>query len=513
VKHYFEKYQPFREAYDLAVRYEQEKAREEIQGLLLAASREDTSLIQAQQSFSAIRRAALRLPSEEGAEFCRIMEERIAELTPSEPEDELIEAYRYVAETGNREKAAIIRSYISDQALLDRIDAEIVEDFAIERSPVRLEFSETLQVDLQSDQPLLWIGSTDRHLLLREADDVILVVHLEKMKATRFVSPHFKDLHIADYIPPDDIFLFRNMNDPVPWWRMELSDEKSAITSSFRATEFCEEENDCPVDLCLSSERATEYYAVIIDGRGVTPVDGSGVSPGRVVRKRLGNRSPVGDSITIGNKPIVQMRRLSWHPDKFIIGAEEEIKLCAKNLKFDYRINNIAMADIWAIDLENEHFYYYDRAILKRTNLAFDHQETYAESPCCYFFQEHHQKLGLCTGNNTVMLGLGPKAALYDFTCNRISSPFSWGRVIGTRPARNWYIYDYRKETRTLTLREATGDLESMLEWEEAETPIDGREEKNPEWYVKLHRQVYFGFQPEEKPDESPSGEEQGLEK
>lgn len=204
----------------------------------------------------------------------------------------------------------------------------------------------------------MWVGSTDRHLLLREAEHAILVVHLEKMKAARFASRHFKDLHIADFIPPDDTFLFSDLQNPLP--RAELSEEKSAFA-------------------------------------------------------------------------------------------------------------------------------------------------------CCYFFQEHHQKLGLCPSNNTLMVGLGPKAALYDFASNRISSPFSWGRVIGTRPARNWYIYDYCKETRTVTLRDVTGELSTLLEWEEPETPLHGRPERNPDWHVKLHHQVYFGFKGEEILEEPPSGEEQSV--
>ena len=497
VKHYFEKYPAFREVYDRALRGEREKAREEIKGLLLAASREDTSLSQAQHFLSAIRRAMVHLPAEEGAEFCRTLEARITELTPTAPEDELIEIYKYIARSGNHERAAIIRNCISDQAVLDRFDAELAHDFAIERSPVRLEFSDTLQVDFQSDQPLMWIGSTDRHLLLREAEDAILVVHLEKMKATRFASPHFKNLHIADSIPSDDTFLFRDLEDPLPRWRAELSDEKSGFTACFDIREFCEQEDDCPVAIYLSSERATDYYALIHDIEGV--------KPGRVVRKRLGSRSPVSDSIKIGNKVKTEMMRLSWHPDKFIIGAEDEMKVCAKNLTSDYKVD-MPPHDVWAIDLANGHFYYFDRALLKRTDLDFEQTERFLNSSCCYFFDEHHQKLALCPPTNTLMVGLGPKAALYDFVGDRISSPFSWGRVIGTRPARKWYSYDYCKEARVLTLRDVTLELSTLLQWEDAESSPEKKQE-NPEWQEKLFKQVYFGFTGQEKLEEPPSGE------
>jgi hypothetical protein len=492
-KHYFEKYRTFREVYGEALRGEQEKAREEIKGLLLAASREEISLTRAQGCFNAMRRVMVHLPAEEKAEYCRIQEARIAQLTPPVPQDELIEAYKQIATAGNREKAALIRSSISDQAVLDEFDAELAKDFAIERSPVSLQFSDTLQVDLLSDQPLLWIGSTDRHLLLREAEDVILVVHLEKMKATRFVSPYFKDLHIADFIPPDDVFLFQDLTNPLPRWRAELSDEKSFFTGAFKVTEFCERDSDCPVAVFLSSERAADYYVLILE-------IGDDVNPVRVVRKRLGSRS--GDSRKIGNKAKPDMKRLSWHPDKFIIGAQDEMHVCAKNLTSDYMVE-MSPGDIWAVDLENEHLYHFDRALLKRADLAFDNIERFLNSGCCYFFNERHQRLGLCPSNNTLMLGFGPKAALYDFATNRISSPFSWGRVIGTRPARKWYSYDYCKETRALTLRDVTGELSALLQWDEAEISPESKE-KNPDWHLKLHQQIYFGFPPTEEEEEPP---------
>jgi hypothetical protein len=505
VKHYFETYQAFSEVYHLTLTYEQEKAREEIKGHLLTAALEETTLSQAQHCFSAVRRAMVHLPTEESAEYCRILEERIAELTPPQ-DDQLIEAYRHYLRSGSRERAALLRNSSSDQAVFDRINAELADEFAIERSPVHLQFSDTLEVDLLSGQPLNWIGSTDRHILLREADDAILIVHLEKMKATRFVSPNFKDLFPVDYIPQDDLFLFRDLQNPLPRWRAELSDEKSAFTACFDIRHFCEDEDDCPVCIHLSSERDTDYYAVIWDMKGVKPA--------RVVRKKLWNKSPISDSIKIGNKTQTWMVRLSCHPDKFIIGAEDEMKVCAKNLTSDYRVD-VDPKDIWAIDLAHGHFYYFDRALLKRTDLEFEHTEKYLNSGGCYFFHERHHILGLCPSTSTLQVSFSAKAALYNYTNNMLSHPFSWGRVIGAKPARNWYVYDYCKETRTLTFRDITGELSNLLTWEVAECAIlkdkeddQGSKEGDPDNFSKLYEQIYFGYQPEEKQEERPGGEE-----
>jgi len=206
------------------------------------------------------------------------------------------------------------------------------------------------------------------------------------------------------------------------------------------------------------------------------------------------------------------MMRLSCHPDKFIIGAEDELKVCAKNLTSDYKVD-VTPADIWSIDLANGHFYYFDQAILKRTDLEFENTVRYLQSRCCFFFEEHHQKLSLCPATNTLMVGFGPKAALYDYVDNRISHPFSWGRVIGAKPARSWYIYDYCKETQTLTLRDVTEALPTLMVWEDAETPPLRGEGEKPDWAEKLHNQVYFGFKATEpdEPEGPPSGEESSL--
>jgi hypothetical protein len=497
-KHYFEKYEVFKKAYDEALQAVQEKAREEIKALLNVAAHEDTSLTEAENCYSAIRKAMAHLPAEERDECCRSIEARIAELTPNR-EDEFIQSYKYVAMSGSHERAAVMKSYISDEAALEACDRDIAAQMRIERSPVNLEFSDSLQVDLLSDQPLLWIGSTDRHILLREADDAIIVVHLEKMTANRFVSANFKDLHIADFLPSQDTFLFLDLKDPVPRWRADLSDEKSAFTARIEVAVFCEHEDDCPTDVFLSSEKEDEYYVMIYDLREK--------NPGRVVRKKLWSRNPVSDSIKIGNAVKPVMKRLSWHPDKFVIGADEMMKVCARNLTSDYAVPMMSPKDVWAIDVSNRHFYYFDRAILKKTNFKFEHHETFMNSECCFFLQQH-QKLGLCPATTTLMLGCGPRAGLYDFSCNRISNYFSWGRIIGTRPARSWYTYDYSLETRTLKLRDVTDVLGTLLEWEEAEVPLNGREEKNPEWELKLHKQIYFGFKAEDQPEQPADGEE-----
>ncbi|GFO68107.1 hypothetical protein GMLC_16860 [Geomonas limicola] len=501
VKHYFEKFREFHEVYDRALAWEQARAREEVEGILVAANREGTTLSQAQAFASAARKAMIHLPLEERVEIGRKLEARIAELIPVDKEEELLEAYQYFVRSGMHDRAAMVRAALpTHNEVFDGFDAEIAADLAIARTPLRLEFSETLQPDFFNNPPLYWIGSTDRHILLREQDDVLVVVDLEKLQAGRYVSPHLKELYLYDALPSDDTFLLSDPKNPVHKWRAVLSDEKSAFTACVDIREFCESGDDFPVYVFLSSERSTDYYVVIWD------VDDTG--PGRVVRKKLGNRSQAA-TVRVGNKKRIEMVRTSCYPDKFIIGSEDLMKFCVKNLTPEYSLD-LSPKDVWEVDRAKGHFYYFDRAILKRADLiGYENRVTYPNSPCCYFFAEYHSKIALSPETNTLMLRLGKKAALYNYTTNEISHPFPLSSVFGTRPARSWYICDYNKETLTLTLRDIGKDRNQVLEWEQAQTPTNGRETENPDWAEALHKQIFFGYQGGEDAGEPPEAQEQ----
>ena len=106
-----------------------------------------------------------------------------------------------------------------------------------------------------------------------------------------------------------------------------------------------------------------------------------------------------------------------------------------------------------------------------------------------------------------VLVGLGERCAFYNYSNNKISSPFSIGSVICTRPAKKYYCFDYQKESLELTLRDITPEIGDLLEWEEVAVAL-GERASSDEQAETLYRQIYFGYQPtgqeeEEKCDEA----------
>ncbi|GFO60113.1 hypothetical protein GMST_24380 [Geomonas silvestris] len=502
VRHYFEKYREFQEVYDAALVWEQGRAREEIEGILAAAGREGTTLGQVQAFSNTARKAMLHLPLEERAEIGRKLEARIAELTPTHSDEDVFEAYRYFVRSGVHDRADLVRNMLPGRDEdFKRCAAEVAADLAIERTPLRLEFSGTLPPDLFGEAPLQWIGSTDRHIVWQDGEDALVVLDVNKRQAGRFVSPHLKGVYLLDALPADDTFLFSSTEDPLHKWRAVLNDEECVFTACVDIREFSQTGDDVPVSVYFSSERASDYYVVIWDAKET--------QPGRVVRRKIGNKCQA-VNLQVGSRLRPEVLRISSYPDKFIIGCDDIMKFCFKNLTSDYSLD-MPPRDVWEIDAANGHFYYFDRAILKRANIAdYENRITYSNSSCCFFFAENHRKLGLSPETGTLMVRLRQKAALYHYGENRISQSFALGRLVGTKPARSWYVYDYQKESQTLTVRDIGRELADLLEWEEAQTPVNGKEKENPNWSEELHRQIYFGYTAEEDEPSAAEGEPAG---
>jgi hypothetical protein len=88
-------------------------------------------------------------------------------------------------------------------------------------------------------------------------------------------------------------------------------------------------------------------------------------------------------------------------------------------------------------------------------------------------------------------------------------------RVSGLRVllARAYYLSGALPEARAIFdgmhqgELDITGELSTLLQWEQAETPAPEKEKRSPDWQEKLFHQIYFGFKGEEKPEDPPSGE------
>jgi hypothetical protein len=442
--------------------------------------------------FSSIRKTMAILPSGERCEYGRSMEARLALLTRDQTRDAQLEAYREALQTGNVRKAELLRQEISDQSALERIDAEISELFRIDSQPVTLTISDHLPVDLDSDPPLRWLNSTDRQIMLGEEDGSIVMVNLEQLSATRFISSKLKDIVPCDALPGQDTFLFRELPDLGTAWRAELSNCKSAFTACFDLHEKLGLEiGDCAAQLHMSSDKATDYYTSVVhkDFR----------KPGEVIKQRMGSRNGASAAVPIKEQPYVFIKRASSEPDMFLLGVEDETRMCNKNLTTEV---SVAMTPkIWEVDQLAGHIYYFYSHMLKRVDFGFNDYQEFPESGGC-FFMDKHRVLGLCPAKATVMVGLRARAAFYNFSNNSISTPFRLGRVICTRPARKYYCYDYCQQSRELTLREITAELEDLLQWTQLHDmrKNDGTEED----LATLYEQIYFGYKADEPASETP---------
>ena len=489
IKEYFLPCPEFREDYLMLLGIEQERAREEIGNLMQQAETAACTVSQIDRVFSRIRTTMAVLPDEERSQYRRKMEARL-DLLKLDTRDTSLEAYREALLIGNARKAALLREKIADKTPLEEIDAEISRLFTIESKPVTVRVSDDLPVDLISAMTTRWQSGTDRHLIFAEHEDSMVVVNLEEMTATRFTSNNFKNLYLSDAISGKDTFLFRDYTQDRAW-RAELSSSKSAFTATFDIPEkLCLEEEEFVLNIYLSSEKVTDYYSSIIHKERS--------KPGRVTKQSVGSKKGVRVAVQIKDQPHVAMRRASCDPDRFIIGVEDETRMCNKNLTTEVGVGMTPL--IWEVDEAAGHIYYFYSTMLKRVDFGFDKYEEFPQSQACFFFQKH-RVLGICPAVDTVLVGLGERCAFYNYSNNKISSPFTRGSVICTRPSRKFYCFDYQKESLELTLRDITPEIGDLLEWEEAAVAL-GERASSDEQYETLYRQVYFGYQATEQEEE-----------
>lgn len=489
IREYFEQYPEFAEDYRFLLTCEQESARSEITDLLQQVEGDEWGAVRLSTVFNRIRKKMAILPEEERSAYGRIMQDRLALLRPKPDEEAVANAYNVALLFGNLETASQLRKMIDDPSRAEQVEKDIAGLMKLEASPVTLAFSDDIPVDLTSQPPLSYRGSTDRHIFLVDDEGALIMVDLQAMSATRFSPSCLRGAYLTDALPAKGIFLFRAYEKSNYLARAELSSSRGAITSIFDAARaFRLEEGTTITDIYLSSERGTDYY--------LNTRDKEGSAPATMGRQRLGSRNGMADAVQIKNDPRLYSWRLSSDPDKFIIGATDETRVCARNLTLDFSIG--MTPEIWEVDEANGHIYYFYSHMLKRVDFGFNDIKEFPDSSACFFFRECHKVLGVCPATNTVQVALGQRAAMYDFGANNLSAPFTAGAVVSTRPARKWYCVDYKKDALKLTLRDVTHELGSLLEWKKV--PISTTKEWSDEECNEAHGQLYFGYKSEDKP-------------
>lgn len=488
IKPYFHACPEFSETYQPVLAAQQERVREEIRGVLDEANLDGSTVALIRKAIAAVRKKAPLLPPEEGDEYLRQLDSRLAQLTPEQQrqeEDALLAAYCEAVQFGNVVRAALIRQELRDTPMLAEIDKEYDELYRVESEAIPLSFSNDLPVVAEGEPTVIWRGTTDRHILLWEAHGALVVVNLAELTATRFSAPCFKGLLLCDAIPARDTFLFRASYDKNIFLRAELSRDRAAFTALLDATDsFTLEEGEEVCDLFMSSEKGCDYYL------NLAHQDGS--KPGRVVRQRANNRNRISYAVRDLDQAQLYCRRLTSEPDRFIIGAEGETRICPKNLLYDLAME--MTPDIWQVDEAAGRIYYFYSTMLKRVDFSFGSYEEFPDTGICFFFTEQHRIMALSPETDTVLLELGRRAALYNYRTNRISKPFEAGSIIGTSPARKWYRFEYCQEPLKLILRDITDDIYDVLQWEDV-CPLPFKERRTDELFAEFYKQVYFGYE------------------
>ncbi|WP_136513867.1 tetratricopeptide repeat protein [Geomonas edaphica] len=491
IRDYFGHCPEFAEPYRMMLEREQEAARSEIALLLEQAQSEHADAVRIGTIFNRIRKRMSVLPEEERNAHLKTMRERQSLLETEPDGDELVSAYAVCRLFGNLQRASLLREHIADETSLKKVEDEVGELFKIERSGLTLNFSNDMPVDLTSEPALAYRGSTDRHIFLTGMKYFILV-DLHEMSATRFDSIYLTGGHLVDALPAKGIFLFRGITETNYVVRAELTASKWAITALFDVSEaFLLEEGATVVDIYLSSDRETDYYL------NIKYEDGS--RPGKMGRMRVRSRNGMADTVQIKDEPVIYSKRLSSAPDRFIIGATDETRICTRNLTYDFIMG--MTPDIWEVDEENRHIYYFYSHILKRVDFKFDDYTEFPESPGCFFFKMNHRILGVSPTTNTVMIAFKQKAALYDFGTNELSVPFPFSAIVSTRPARKWYCFDYSEERRELTLKDVTREVRSLLAWKPL--PLGGGRKRTAEEVQEAYGMLYFGYTCEDPPEDA----------
>ena len=488
IKEYFLPYPEFRDDYLMLVGIEQERARGEIRDLLRRIEAAAGGGSQNDQAFGDVRRAMAVLPVEERCEYGRRLEVLSARRQPVRSEKDPTQMYRKARLIGDEGKAASLRARTGDPASLDKIDEEISELFRIDSQAVALAMSDDLPVELYREPSLVFHASTDRHLIFKEDEGALVIANLVNMTATRYASEHFKNVVFSDAIPDKETFLFLDTVDATAW-RAELSGGRGVFTATFCLMEKLANEYEEIVAVYLSSDKVTECY--------VNFADWNESRTGRFAKEKIDRKKGEHDVIRFAAQPEVRTRRALSEPDMFIVGARDDTGIYNKNLKLlDGRV---VTSDIWEVDPANCHIYYFHSHQLNRVDFQFDNSVDFPYSPACGFFNKHKVQ-GLCPALETAMVGFKEKAVFYNYVTNMVSTPFRSGNVVCNRPARRYYSFDYRKESRELILRDIDAEIGTLLKWEAFDLMDD--KWRDDDWFARTQKRIYLGDQHEPEPEE-----------
>lgn len=428
---------------------------------------------------------------------------KTAEDLPGSPQIPPLAEYREALQIGNREKAAFLRNEIADTAALERIDAEFAETFRISSEPLTLEFSDDLPVDLTSPSPLQLNFRGYNTLFLNDGSDDLIMIDFAARAARRLTAPQFAKITPWDSLPDGTVLFAEHSGEDTigdTLWRAKLSTERPAFTAKLGVEEWFGVEDPYVItDVYMSTEKDTEYF--------VKAEHVEGLVPDKILKRRLAPKTTV-ETLQLTRRGEPNMRRLTSHPDRFLIEWPGVIKTMSRNLSLKESLLDTAKTHgmyrnlswnnkrflnkhlletpkVYATDARNGDVYCLEKVWLthRDRNLSLIKHFHNALSIGMFHPDNFH---GLSFETNTALAVLqGDKQSFYNFRTNKFSSKIRVGRVLPCMPDGKWYCFDYDSAAGKLRLRDITQAIHANLEWKEVVLLSAGKKKglKNAAWF------------------------------
>lgn len=452
----------FKEECLLVTEWEQDRAREVVEGSLRQMRREGCSFLEAIRLANALRKRLVILPDGERTGYAEQVQAVVEQLRPRRSEDAVLEEYREALMVGSESRAAVLEGEVGEKSRLAQVKAGVAELFDIVSTPIALTLSADLPIDLaREDAPLGWMirprcpGWDNRHVVLREDDHSVVVVDVLEKTATRYRSPNFKDLVFCDSLPARDTFLFRNGEFGPVVWRATLSETQGRFTATFDLIDhFGLSECEYVQHLFISADRPTDYVASVC-----SLIDDT---HSKIVKQNVSIKS--GQHLyQVKDELLNHLERISYEPERFAANHAENFtfldkhleRLCQAYAPFDYCSADLATSHLCMI-FDNE-IHIVDH------KLASIEQVQDVETLFCHL----QNILGISISNRLFLLQENStKLRLYDFGKGRRSVPFNGGRIFCGSLFGRWYYFDYDQPGDHLRLRDVTDELAASVQWE-----------------------------------------------
>jgi hypothetical protein len=266
-------------------------------------------------------------------------------------------------------------------------------------------------------------------------------------------------------------------------WRARVSTESAVFTARFGMREWFEIEDGFSVeDICLSSERDTEYY--------INVTHDEGRAPAKILKKRLAPKGTI-QSLQLGSLPDLDLWRWTNCPDTFLVKGEGEMRVVNRNLSVKESVSESPV--LYRLDGANGYLYGIEHCLLTKRNHNLEFVRRYQSAPSFGLFEpERYHGISFQTDTALVVLG-DDQQAFYNLSNNKFSRKIRVGRVIPSKHDGKWYCFDYRREEGILRLRDITRDIRTKLEWREIFNPNAGEKamEKHLMWFMEDYNFVY----------------------